>query len=176
MSTKNDTNPDLKTPDEWCGIQGVQILDPDGWRGRHGRPWTDPISLAEFRERLATCTQRSTPAEPEAGPRTAADFIREAARYVNWKPDDKHSQQARYDALRALNGIHAYSTAVALETLRRIDPAAAERVAQHLARDDWDAYFENAWTWHEELSNGRPIDPNDCVFKKLTGQTEEAQA
>jgi hypothetical protein len=116
----------------------------------------------------------STENRAETELRTAADFIQEAARYVNWKPDEKHPIQARYDALRALNGIHAYSTAVTLETLRRIDPAAAERVAAHLARDDWDACFENAWTWHEELSNGGPIDPDDCVFKKLTGQTEEA--
>lgn len=109
-----------------------------------------------------------------AAPRTAADFIQEAARYVGWKPDEKHPIQARYDALRALNGIHAYSTAVVtLETLRRIDPDAAERVAAHLGRDDWDAYFENAWTWHEELSNGGSIDPDDGVFQKLASQTEE---
>jgi hypothetical protein len=48
----------LKTPDDWCRTQGVQVLDPDGWRGRNGRPWEDPISLAEFQERLVTCTQR----------------------------------------------------------------------------------------------------------------------
>jgi hypothetical protein len=54
----DQTAVELRTPDEWCRIQGVQVLDPDGWRGRNGRPWMDPISLAEFQERLVTCTQR----------------------------------------------------------------------------------------------------------------------
>lgn len=113
--------------------------------------------------------------QPDDGPtelRTAADFIQEAARYVNWKPDQKHSEQARYDALRALNSIHAYSTTIALETLRRIDPDAAERVAKHLGRDDWDLYAENAWIWNDHLAKGEPIDPDGAVFPKLAGQTE----
>ncbi|MFC5268438.1 hypothetical protein ACFPJ1_40570 [Kribbella qitaiheensis] len=65
--TKTDTAEVLKTAEEWCQIEGVQILDADGWRGRDGRDWTDPISLAEFQERLATCTQRSLATQP-AGP------------------------------------------------------------------------------------------------------------
>ena len=52
---------ELKTPDEWSKLEGVEILDPDGWRGRNGRPWTDPITLAEFQERLIVCTQRRLP-------------------------------------------------------------------------------------------------------------------
>lgn len=50
---------ELRTPEAWCQIEGVQILDADGWRGPDGRPWEDPISLEEFRARLVTCTQRS---------------------------------------------------------------------------------------------------------------------
>ena len=49
---------ELKTPAEWCLIERVEIMDPDGWRGRGGRPWTDPITLAEFKQRLVTCTMR----------------------------------------------------------------------------------------------------------------------
>lgn len=59
-----------KTPAEWCRIEGVEILDPDGWRGANGRPWNDPITLAEFQERLVVCTQRSVPLQesPITGP------------------------------------------------------------------------------------------------------------
>jgi hypothetical protein len=103
---------------------------------------------------------------------TAAGVIQEAARYVNWNPDEKHSPQARYDAFRALMRIHAYSTAVTLETLRRIDPAAAERIAEHLNRDDYELAAENAWTWHERLTNDQPID--DYLFQKLAGETSDA--
>lgn len=58
MSHENETQTALKTPEEWCRIEGVQILDADGWRGRDGRDWNDPISLVEFKERLVVCTQR----------------------------------------------------------------------------------------------------------------------
>lgn len=70
MSNENGTETELKTPEEWCRIEGVQILDADGWRGRDGRDWNDPISLAEFQERLVICTQRSIPLQesPITGP------------------------------------------------------------------------------------------------------------
>lgn len=48
----------LRTPDEWCRLEGVEILDADGWRGSNGRPWEDPITLAEFNTRLVVCTMR----------------------------------------------------------------------------------------------------------------------
>lgn len=51
---------ELQTPVEWSRRYGVYIMDPDGWRGgttvgRHlpPRPFTDPITEAEFRLRLA---------------------------------------------------------------------------------------------------------------------------
>jgi hypothetical protein len=112
--------------------------------------------------------------EPDE-PRTAVELIQEATRYVNWMPNEKHTQQARYDALSALMHIYAYSAAVALGTLQRIDPEAAERVARHIGRDDWDAYVENAWIWNEALSKGDPIDPDDYVFTKLTGVAHDHQ-
>lgn len=69
-SPNAETSADLRSPAEWCHIEGVQILDADGWRGRDGRDFTDPISLAEFRERLVVCTQRSIPLQesPITGP------------------------------------------------------------------------------------------------------------
>jgi hypothetical protein len=110
----------------------------------------------------------------EYSPRTAADLIQEAVRVVNWTPDAKHSEQARYDAARAMSSIYAYWTTVALETLRRIDPAAAERVATHIDDDlDWQNACENAWAWHERLTKGEPIDPEGRIFPALTAQTEE---
>lgn len=57
-SAFTEAREDLKTPDEWCRIEGVEVMDPDGWRGRDGRPWTDPITLAEFKNRLIICTMR----------------------------------------------------------------------------------------------------------------------
>lgn len=55
---------DLKTPDEWCVELGIEILDPDGWRGANGRPWTDPITRKEFGSRSIVSTQRRvTPAD-----------------------------------------------------------------------------------------------------------------
>ena len=50
---------DLRTPDEWCAAYGIQIMDPDGWRGSKGRPWTDPIDVVEFQRRLWICTINS---------------------------------------------------------------------------------------------------------------------
>lgn len=109
--------------------------------------------------------------------RTAAELLAEATRYVNFKPDEKHSQQARYDALQALTSTYAYCTVVALETLRRIDPAAAERVAEHCGLDDWQAKAENAAMWGRALANRRgTIDPNSRVFTHLAGPyTEETE-
>lgn len=57
-SAFTEAREDLKTPDEWSRLEGVEVMDPDGWRGRNGRPWTDPITLAEFKNRLITSTLR----------------------------------------------------------------------------------------------------------------------
>jgi hypothetical protein len=47
----------LKTPEQWqAAMPEVEILDPDGWRGANGRPWTDRISRREYLERRAQCT------------------------------------------------------------------------------------------------------------------------
>jgi hypothetical protein len=52
-----DAGEDLRTPDEWQQeYTDQQIMDPDGWRGVKGRPWTDPISREEYLRRRAMCT------------------------------------------------------------------------------------------------------------------------
>lgn len=46
---------DTKTPEEWCELLGVRILDPDGWR-QDSKSLTDPITRQEFESRLVTST------------------------------------------------------------------------------------------------------------------------
>jgi hypothetical protein len=52
----------LRTPEEWLALKhpNLQMRDPDGWRGLSGRAWTDPISEAEFEQRLIRCTISGT--------------------------------------------------------------------------------------------------------------------
>lgn len=46
----------LKTPSEWAAERGVEILDPDGWRGRDAKSFDEPITAEEFDRRLVECT------------------------------------------------------------------------------------------------------------------------
>jgi hypothetical protein len=53
----------LYTPQEWCNLLNVQIIDPDGWRSTvfvetmfPPRPMSEPIGLREFIARLAVST------------------------------------------------------------------------------------------------------------------------
>ena len=60
----NLTVVDVKSPDEWCEIHGVEIIDPDGWR--HDQlAWETLITEQEFHTRVQHCTIRLKPkAEP----------------------------------------------------------------------------------------------------------------
>ena len=63
MTLSNESeDPVLRTPDEWLALKhpNLTVMDPDGWRGQNGRPWTDPISEAEFNRRLPYCTVGGT--------------------------------------------------------------------------------------------------------------------
>lgn len=42
-------------PEAWCGILGMRILDPDGWRAK-GKDYAEPVSLREFIELAQPCT------------------------------------------------------------------------------------------------------------------------
>jgi hypothetical protein len=44
------------TPQEWGKLLDVEIIDPDGWRGRDSKPLTEPIGLQEFINRLSEST------------------------------------------------------------------------------------------------------------------------
>lgn len=59
----------LRTPDEWLALKhpGLKVMDPDGWRGVNGRPWTDRISEAEFGQRLPYCSVIGSFADPSTG-------------------------------------------------------------------------------------------------------------
>ena len=48
----------VKTPEEWCRIKGIEIIDPDGWSGPDGRSWEDCICETEFDRRAIRCTQK----------------------------------------------------------------------------------------------------------------------
>ena len=46
------------TPDKWCELLQVKIIDPDGWHGctKQGITYGSPILLSEFIRRLKRCT------------------------------------------------------------------------------------------------------------------------
>lgn len=52
-----------KTPDIWCDVTGIRILDPDGWRRAGDPAWTDPITRLDFMERAgrSTCVRWPDP-------------------------------------------------------------------------------------------------------------------
>ena len=55
----SDSETKLK-PAEWCMLEGIEILDADGWRGSRSQDFDEPVPRAEFLDRLSTCTQRKT--------------------------------------------------------------------------------------------------------------------
>ncbi|MFG3715831.1 hypothetical protein [Micromonospora sp. NPDC047730] len=60
------TRPDLRTPDEWSEVTGLVVLDPDGWRA-DGRPWSAPLTRADFLKRAMRSTLAKAPAvDPDA--------------------------------------------------------------------------------------------------------------
>jgi hypothetical protein len=48
----------VRTPEEWCRLYGVDVRDPDGWRGKDDPPWEQPITLADFYRRAVRSTVR----------------------------------------------------------------------------------------------------------------------
>ena len=44
-----------KTPEEWCKLLDVKIMDADGWR-MDCKSWDDKISEKEFQQRVCYCT------------------------------------------------------------------------------------------------------------------------
>lgn len=114
----------------------------------------------------------STENETQTGaPRTAGALIQEAARVVNWRPDEKYSLQARYDAARAMASMYAYWTIVSLETLRRVNPDLAEAVTTHIDDDlDWPNAHEHAYGWEQTLDAGKPIPVDAWPFWEISGQ------
>lgn len=50
---------DLRTPTEWADLLGIEIHDPDGWRGTMHKDFGEPVSAAEFDHRVNFCTVRA---------------------------------------------------------------------------------------------------------------------
>lgn len=57
MVVSPEPKPEAKTPAEWSDIEGVTILDPDGWR-KDRQPWETPITREDFLNRMAYSTIR----------------------------------------------------------------------------------------------------------------------
>lgn len=51
----------MRTPDEWCELLGLDVLDPDGWRVPDSMPWGTPITRAEFEQRASISAVRPRP-------------------------------------------------------------------------------------------------------------------
>jgi hypothetical protein len=51
---------ELKTPEAWSLILGVQILDADGWADPQAPTWFTEISKSEFVRRMSISTVRLT--------------------------------------------------------------------------------------------------------------------
>lgn len=51
-----------RTPEQWCAEYGIDIRDPDGWRGKGDPPWEQPITLPDFFRRAvrSTCWRVTT--------------------------------------------------------------------------------------------------------------------
>ncbi len=49
----------FRTPAEWSALDGVTVMDPDGWRGNRvltPKSWEEPINRAEWDERMSLST------------------------------------------------------------------------------------------------------------------------
>lgn len=50
-------------PEDWCTITGIEIIDPDGWRGQEALSCDDPITREDFitRAQVSTCKMWPVP-------------------------------------------------------------------------------------------------------------------
>jgi hypothetical protein len=53
---------DIRTPKEWCDFFGVEIIDPDGWRGT-SPSWNTRITRDMFKSRYQASTVRTVDKE-----------------------------------------------------------------------------------------------------------------
>lgn len=60
-----------RTPDAWCALYGLEIVDPDGWRRADAPSWDTLISLPEFWRRFTASTTRG--AAPSVYDRVVSD-------------------------------------------------------------------------------------------------------
>jgi len=70
--------PELRTPAEWSALDGVTVMDPDGWRGSKQLPaksFDEPIDRDEWEGRLSLSTQSLRTTQPEDKPLSVVDRI-----------------------------------------------------------------------------------------------------
>lgn len=49
----------LNTPDKWSSLFGIEVRDPDGWRGKSD-DWSKPITVIEFIQKVSVSTVQIT--------------------------------------------------------------------------------------------------------------------
>lgn len=57
-------SPTLRPPREWASLEGLRILDPDGWRGARAKDFEEPITRLEYEERVSISTVEHIRREP----------------------------------------------------------------------------------------------------------------
>jgi hypothetical protein len=55
-ATTEDGQVVWRTPDMWCEIYGLAVVDPDGWRGEGAPDWEQPLTLPDFASRFNRST------------------------------------------------------------------------------------------------------------------------
>lgn len=56
INKKGEWIEDLKTIQEWASLDGIEIIDPDGFDRRDPLLWEKKISLEEFQRGKLLCT------------------------------------------------------------------------------------------------------------------------
>ena len=69
---------ELRTPAEWSALDGVTVMDPDGWRGSRTLPaksFDEPISRGEWQERLSVSIHSLRTVQAEAATAEALSVV-----------------------------------------------------------------------------------------------------
>lgn len=56
LGPPQDRRPVKHRPSTWERLTGIRIIDPDGWRGPHGKKWGAPITEEEWSQRMMVST------------------------------------------------------------------------------------------------------------------------
>lgn len=102
---------ELHTPAEWSALDGVTVMDPDGWRGSRTLPaksFDEPISRDEWEQRLSISTHSLRTVQPTLAPEPMSVIDRVALRLMRIKiygtnPDERYTASTRRQWDRVLD-------------------------------------------------------------------------